>query len=835
MHRILKYFFILASCLLLPASAFAQSTLVNGTVTDPNGIPYSGATLKAVLVVTGGGVAPGSPTVTVSSQAQCTAAGAGTAPCQIPIQGTFTTTLDASGKIPGGGITLYDNSLVTPAGTQWFFTITITGIAPPLGNGPQTFSVLITISGAAQNIGATLTAAAPKLTNFGGGSSLISGSVTPTHLTFASGVDTIGDVLGSAVTAGTGAATLTASGDAVTPVTLFGHSATQSVPVFNAFNNTTAALRGTFNFLGQGQGAFPFQNISGGLFPTIPATVFVSSPNKSASPYLNSAVQYAQGVDGDANDFFYIYTFNDLSSLNHGTQFVVTNDAGTTNDFMEFIDNPSGRGFFLSLEDNIGGSGHELTNLILSSTPSNNTATLSVSGTNSPSITLDSATGHITNVGALTSTATADNVTPVTLIAHSATQSVPMQIFDVNGSGGNANLLRFKDSTAGGSPQGNIDFAPGVLTVSGSNTAGTAFGSFVVDSTANLELTSTNLITWENNVSFAFNGGINTSTGEIMAGYVPTTQAGFFSIVDGPRTHKISITNPGTVAANYNFALPITAGSAGQPLISEAGGTTPMQWGAISGTGSFCLTTSCVMTTPNLGTPSAATLTNATGLPFSGIASGTNATAAMVVGTGASLGTSGTGTINATTLGGVTFPVPIGSTTCGTCPILNPTINVDQGMIQLSLGTGYLNLATKPFSIEAAGNYTTTAASAPALNFEVQLCTISLCGSGTVVDLIDITTTTLSATALSNATWTISATCVINATGATGNLVCKGSPGLTLDTGASIVTPDSTFADTNSVVSGNIDLTAALFLRFTVAQSVAGASNSYTQTLASIR
>ncbi len=42
---------------------------------------------------------------------------------------------------------------------------------------------------------------------------------------------------------------------------------------------------------------------------------------------------------------------------------------------------------------------------------------------------------------------------------------------------------------------------------------------------------------------------------------------------------------------------------------------------AISGTGSVCMTTSCAMTTPNLGTPSAVTLTNGTGLPLAGLAS----------------------------------------------------------------------------------------------------------------------------------------------------------------------------------------------------------------------
>lgn len=197
--------------------------------------------------------------------------------------------------------------------------------------------------------------------------------------------------------------------------------------------------------------------------------------------------------------------------------------------------------------------------------------------------------------------------------------------------------------------------------------------------------------------------------------------------------------------------------------------------------------------------------------------------------------TPNTGAFTTLKVGGTNLTGQLATTTCASCPINNPTINVDQGMIQLSLAAGYLNLASQPYTIQAAGNYTSTAASSPALTYKVQLCTVSGCGSGTVQTLINIVTTTLSATALSNATWTISTSCVINATGVTGNLVCKGSPGLTLDTGASIVTPDSTFADTNTATSGNIDLTAALFLRFTVAQSVAGASNSYTQTLASIR
>jgi hypothetical protein len=165
----------------------------------------------------------------------------------------------------------------------------------------------------------------------------------------------------------------------------------------------------------------------------------------------------------------------------------------------------------------------------------------------------------------------------------------------------------------------------------------------------------------------------------------------------------------------------------------------------------------------------------------------------------------------------------------------NPTINTDQNLIQLSLPAGYFNEPTQAVHVEGSGIYSSTAASSPALTFKAKLCTVSGCGSGTVVTLFNIVSSALNTTALTNATWNLEGTCVTNTTGATGNLVCHGKPGLTLDTGATLSTPDNVFADTNTATLANIDLTAALFLQFTVAQSVVGASNSYTQQLASIR
>jgi hypothetical protein len=162
--------FLTFLCFLLPSSLRAQTTLVTGTVVDPNGLPYSGAQLKAQLSLAGASVT-GQPTVTVSSQAQCISAGAGNAPCQVPFSGTAgPVTLDNSGNIPGGGINLQTNSLITPAGTTWTISVTISpGITPPAGTGPQSFSVALTIAGATQDIGAALNALAPKLGNASSG------------------------------------------------------------------------------------------------------------------------------------------------------------------------------------------------------------------------------------------------------------------------------------------------------------------------------------------------------------------------------------------------------------------------------------------------------------------------------------------------------------------------------------------------------------------------------------------------------------------------------------------------------------------------------------------
>jgi len=180
------------------------------------------------------------------------------------------------------------------------------------------------------------------------------------------------------------------------------------------------------------------------------------------------------------------------------------------------------------------------------------------------------------------------------------------------------------------------------------------------------------------------------------------------------------------------------------------------------------------------------------------------------------------GTGNATTTGCTTNAVT------STTPVtVNTNVTTDQQLMELSLSAGYLNSLGRPFSMFGAGVYTTQAMQTPTLNFKIKLCTVSGCGSGTVVTLVSITSG-ITIAASSNISWNLSATAVTAATGATGNLEIHGPA--TVDLGSALSTAATVYNDTNTAVSSNIDLTAALFVDFTVAFSTnAATANICTQ------
>lgn len=127
-------------------------------------------------------------------------------------------------------------------------------------------------------------------------------------------------------------------------------------------------------------------------------------------------------------------------------------------------------------------------------------------------------------------------------------------------------------------------------------------------------------------------------------------------------------------AANGIYSAVITAPSYNSVTITGITLNDPAPAPTFTGTGAYVLQTSPTLVTPDIGTPSAAVLTNATGLPVSGVTGlGTNVATALavtvgsvgaVVVNGGALGTPSSGTLtNATGLpidGGTTGTLPAG-------------------------------------------------------------------------------------------------------------------------------------------------------------------------------
>src|SRR5579863_1518808 len=181
---------VLAGAFLFAPVARAQFTTVTATVQDPNGIPYAGAVLNAVLVPsTGGGY-------TLSGQ---------------PYSGRIgPVTLDSAGKFT---VNFGDVTLITPGSPQWQITIDSAAatISLPLGTGPQSFtytSTSTTISGSSPvSLTTALNALAPKLTNFVAGGGTIGSCGTTNAFAYYSAATTL--ACDSHITTNSGGGTLT--------------------------------------------------------------------------------------------------------------------------------------------------------------------------------------------------------------------------------------------------------------------------------------------------------------------------------------------------------------------------------------------------------------------------------------------------------------------------------------------------------------------------------------------------------------------------------------------------------------------------------------------------
>lgn len=234
------------------APAWAQFTVVTGTIVDPNGTPYANGTITAALTTAG------TPVFTATGQPYI----APTTPTGLSLTGQFT-------------MRLGDVTQITPGGGTYKFTVSCgTGcVLPAGGKGPISFSISgITISGAAQDISAQLQAAAPVLSSgggSGGGTFPTAGNATfstpNVTITALTGFFNPAFVVGQTISV----AGCTAGGDNSPPSFTIGGVAGSpgSVTAITYNDASGGAATGCIVSLIQGSATPPFNNVGAGTNP----------------------------------------------------------------------------------------------------------------------------------------------------------------------------------------------------------------------------------------------------------------------------------------------------------------------------------------------------------------------------------------------------------------------------------------------------------------------------------------------------------------------------------------------------------------------------------------
>src|SRR6267142_1663727 len=157
---------------------------------------------------------------------------------------------------------------------------------------------------------------------------------------------------------------------------------------------------------------------------------------------------------------------------------------------------------------------------------------------------------------------------------------------------------------------------------------------------------------------------------------------------------------------------------------------------------------------------------------------------------------------------------------------VNANVSTDQNLMACTVPAGTLNRVGRSLQINIAGVYSTVAASTASLTYKVKLCTVSGCGSGTVVTLLNIATGTTGALTAANFPFHLNGQSTTQTAGASSAYEAHGR--LTIDI-TSALAADSIFTDSNTATVGTIDNTAQLFLQVTAASASASTSNSWTQ------